>query len=156
MTAKTEKPDPAIIKRYRREVSVRLTDHEVEVYGRKLAAKKQERDTLTDKAKQIATNFKGQIADATSEVNRLAQAINDEHELRSTEVYDKLEGSQVKTYRADTHELIDQRPAGFADEQTSMFDDHDKEAEEKPPGDFAEPPKADKKAKKPRKKKTVN
>lgn len=148
---KTEKPDPAIIKRYRREVSCALTDHEVEVYGRKLAAKKRERDDLTEKAKKVAATYKGDIATVSTEVDRLATAINAGSELRSTEVYDKLEGSQVKTYRADTHELIDQRPAGFADEQTDMFPEPEEKSDTG--GDFAEPPKPEPKKKGGRKKK---
>ena len=109
----TEKPDPAILRRFRREVYVALTDHEVEVYGRKLAAKKAERDTLTERAKQAAAAFKGQIADVTTEVNRLAAAINDGKELRNTDVYDRLDGSQVFTHRADNGEVIDPGTEGF-------------------------------------------
>ena len=150
MTKKKEpETDPAIIRRFKREVYVALTDHEVEVNGRKLAAKKAERDTLTDRAKQASAAYKGQIADVTTEINRLAAAINDGKELRNTDVYDKLEGSQVITYRADNNELIDQRPATFADEQTDMFADADK-----PDEDFAKPAEPAAKAKKPRKKKT--
>ena len=147
-TETTDKPDPAILRRFKREVYVALTDHEVEVYGRKLAAKKAERDTLTERAKQAAAAFKGQIADVTTEVNRLASAINDGKELRNTDVYDRLDGSQVFTHRADNNELIDQRPATFADEQTDMFADA-----EKPDEDFANPEPTPGKTKKPRKKK---
>ena len=154
MTKKKEpETDPAIIRRFKREVYVALTDHEVEVYGRKLAAKKAERDTLTERAKQAAAAYKGQIADVTTEVNRLASAINDEKELRNCDVYDRLDGSQVFTHRADNHELIDQRPASFSDQQEDMFP----EPEEKPDEDFAKPAEPEKKKRGGgRKKKAVN
>lgn len=152
-TETAEKPDPAILRRFRREVYVALTDHEVEVYGRKLAAKKAERDTLTERAKQAAAAFKGQIADVTTEVNRLAAAINDGKELRNTDVYDRLDGSQVFTHRADNGEVIDQRPATFADQQEDMFPQPD---EDQPDEDFAKPTEKPAKGKKPRKKPPVN
>lgn len=157
MTAKTEKtPNGTKIKTYRREVTFDLTHDESERYGRELASKKRQRDNVIEKAKQTAANFKGQVADLSAEIDRLAVAVDSGKELRSAEVEDWLDASQVFVYKAgDYAKPIDQRPAGFADEQTSMFDDHDKETEEKPPGDFAEPPKPAAKAKRPpRKKKT--
>lgn len=141
-----EKPtEPAKLRTYKREIPIELTDHEVELYGRKLAKKKSDRDGLTDKAKQVAATYKGEIAAVTAEVNRLAEAINTGKELRNTEVYDELVGSQVFTKRKDTDEVIDQRPASFADEQTDMFAP-DPEAPpdegDTSPADFAPPPAA--------------
>ena len=149
MSEKTEKkPDPSIIKRYRREVSVDLSHEESEAYGKKLAGQKRYRDSLVEKAKQAAKNAAGDISAVSSEIDRLAVAVDTGKELRSTEVYDKLEGSQVKTYRADNHDLVDQRPAGFADE-ADMFADLEKPKDE----DFPNPEPTPAKAKKPRKKK---
>ena len=127
-----KKKDPNRLRTYKREIPVDLTDHEIELYGRKLAAKKRERDGVVEKAKQTAATYKGQIADISAEVDRLAAAINTGKELRNTEVYDVLEGSQVFTKRSDTNEVIDQRPAGYADEQTDMFADPEAPAEDFP------------------------
>ncbi len=38
-----------------------------------------------------------------------------------------LDGSQVRTYRADTHELVDQRPASYADTQEDLFPEPDED-----------------------------
>lgn len=146
MTKKTDqtiietKDDPSILRRYRTEVSVDLDHDEVEAYGRKLAAEKKGRDLLIQKAKDVATEYKGQIATKTSEIDRLANAINTGAELRSTEVYDKLEGSQVRTYRQDGDVFVTQRPAGFADEQTNLFAEPDAEESTEGVPEFPTPP----------------
>ncbi len=172
-------PKGTKIKTYRREVTFDLTHEESERYGRELASKKRQRDSVVEKAKQTAANFKGQVADLSADIDRLAVAVDSGKELRSAEVEDWLDGSQVFVFKAgDYTSSIDQRPAGFADEQTDMFADPDAIEEEEPAsedeidkrkksrkmstpefskdvsGDFTPPAQATgKKAKKPRKKK---
>lgn len=182
-----KQPKGTKIKTYRREIPVVLSEKEVHDYGQKLASKKRERDVLVEKAKQVAKTYKGDESTIASEIDRLANAINSGRELRSTEVEDYLDGSQVFTYVAGSGEPhIDQRPAGFADEQTDMFATPDEVVDETPAkpakakrgkkkgaatdaepgaiggsdadrehndGDFQPPTAAEKKAKKPRKKK---
>lgn len=132
MAEKKKPTDPTRIRTYKREIPIELTDHEIEIAGRQLAAKKRARDELTEKAKKVAAQYKGELAAISAEVDRLAAAINTGKELRNTEVYDVLEGSQVFTKRSDTNEVIDQRPAGYADEQTDMFADPEAPAEDFP------------------------
>jgi hypothetical protein len=71
----TDKPKGTKIKTYRREVTFTLTHEESERMGRELAAKKRQRDSVVEKAKQTAANFKGQVADLSAEVDRLAVAV---------------------------------------------------------------------------------
>jgi len=147
-----KQPKGVKIKLYRREIPIVLTEKEIHDYGQKLASKKRERDVLTEKAKATAAEYKGQIATTSSEIDRLANAINSGRELRSTEVADYLDGSQVFTYPVGSSEHIDQRPAGFADEQTDMFATNDDDQPDAN-GEFQPPEPAPPKAKKPRKKK---
>lgn len=140
-------PDKNKLRTYKREIPVNLSNREVELYGRQLASKKRERDTLTEKAKQTAQGFKGQVGELSSEIDRLAVAIDSGKELRAVAVYDELDGSQVFTKRVDNDELVDQRPAGFHDKQADMFevDEPDDNGEFQPPDP---PPPEEKPAKK--------
>ena len=148
------------LRTYKREIPVILTNREVELYGRQLASKKRERDTLTEKAKQTAQGFKGQVGELSSEIDRLAVAIDSGKELRAVAVYDELDGSQVFTKRVDTDELVDQRPAGFHDKQADMFETDEpdpalpagEEFQPPNPPPAAEKPAQKKRAKKPTKK----
>lgn len=108
-----------IIRRTRREVSVQLSNDESRQYGKQLARRKIERDAVEEKRKGVNAQFKGQLAEKDSEIDRLTAAIDTGSELRSLDVFDVLAGSQVITYRVDTHELVDQRPASY--EQADMF-----------------------------------
>ena len=150
----TSKPKGIKIKTYRREVTFNLTHEESERHGRELAAKKRQRDSVVEKAKQTAANFKGQVADLSADIDRLAVAVDSGKELRNAEVEDWLDGSQVFVYKAGEYgEVIDQRPAGFADEQADMFADPDKVEDEDQPdenGEFQPPPASKPAKKKPR------
>lgn len=121
---KTEKNDDkalGILRRYHREVPVILPDAELQAYGQNLAFRKKARDVLVEKAKQVQAHYKGLIAEESTEIDRLAYAINEKKELRSVDVYDQLVGSQVHVVRVDTSEVIDQKPAGFADREQDLF-----------------------------------
>lgn len=119
--AKTDKKD--IIRTYRREVPVKLTRDEIHDYGKKLASKQREHDAIDAKRKTVAKQYAGELSTVGEEIRRYTAAIDSGEELRNSEVYDVLDGSQVFTYLKATGELIDQRPAGYVDAQSDAFPD---------------------------------
>jgi hypothetical protein len=132
---RTDKKD--IIRTYRREVPVKLTRDETHDYGKKLAAKQREHDALDAKRKTVAKQYAGELSTVAEEIRRYTAAIDSGEELRNSEVYDVLDGSQVFTYLKATGELIDQRPAGYVDVQADAFP----EVEQEPPDPLPEPEK---------------
>lgn len=120
-TATASIPNGEILRRRKLEVAVTLTNDETRLYGQQLARRKLERDAIEEKRKSVNAQYKGQLAEKDSEINRLTAAIDTGKELRNMDVYDELVGSQVYTRRADTHEVVDQKPATIADAQGEMF-----------------------------------
>jgi len=110
-----------ILRRTRREILHQLTRDEEHAYGQKLAREERAWDVLDAKRKDVVAQFKGELSKISTEIARLTSALNAHEELRNTEVLDVLVGSQVVTYRADTLEVVDQRPASYADAQEDMF-----------------------------------
>jgi len=110
-----------ILRRTRREILHTLTRDEEHAYGQKLAKEERAWDVLDAKRKDVLAQYKGKLSEISTEIARLTSALNAHEEMRNTEVLDVLVGSQVVTYRADTLEVVDQRPASYADAQEDMF-----------------------------------
>lgn len=123
------KKDNPVIRTYRREVPVKLTRDEIHDYGKKLAAKQREHEAIDAKRKTVAKQYAGELSTVGEEIRRLTSAIDSGEELRNSEVYDVLEGSQVMTYLKATGELIDQRPAGYVDTQIDAFPEEPEDQE---------------------------
>lgn len=120
----SEPPTPPL-RTFKREIPIKLSFSEIHDYGKRLARRKHEFDILDGKRKNVASQFKGQLAEIGADVNRLAAAIEAGEEMRNVDCYQETVGSQVFVKRADTHEVVDQRPATFADDQQAglPFDD---------------------------------
>lgn len=104
-------------KTFHREIPHRLTDEEIRQHAKRLGGKLQERALLDAKRKALAKDLAGQMATLDSDIERLGVAIDKGEEMRSTECFKELQGSQVFIMRADTGEVIDQQPATFVDQQ---------------------------------------
>jgi len=133
----SETAEPATNKRkFRREIPVKLSDDETRAYGQQLARKEHEWTALDEKRKTVAAEYKTQLGGVSTEINRLTLAINSGEEMRAVECYEDVTATQVLIKRADTGEVVDQRPATFADHQVDMFDGLDTPSDVTAPGEW--------------------
>jgi len=111
---------PSVRRIFSREIPHILSRDEIHDYGKRLARRKVEWDVLDEKRKNVAAQFKGQLAEIGSDVDRLTAAIDSGEEMRTTACYELVEGAHVIVRRADTHEEVDRRPALPSDLQESL------------------------------------
>lgn len=113
---------------FTRELPVRLSDAELQSYGKMLADKIGEQELAEARKKQSVAEWSGKIKAIENEVKRLADARSKGAELRPVECADRFNAGTVEVVRLDTHEIIDVRPADLRDRQLDLpeldEDDH--------------------------------
>lgn len=95
-----------------RKLPVKLTNEEVRLRGKRLAALQAEIASLETKKKAAADDFKSQIGERETEMSRLTREINEERELRDVQVTEEKnwELGEVHLIRLDTGEVVEIRP----------------------------------------------
>lgn len=116
----TTGPTMGIRRTYLRELPHKLTFSEIHDYGKRLARRRTEWDVLDEKRKNVASQFKGQLASIGSDVARLTAAIDGGEEMRNVQCYEVHEGAFKICRRSDTHEEVDREPLSFEDQQESF------------------------------------
>lgn len=114
------KKTPDNRKLFPRDVLVQLDEREALELHDKAQRHDARADELEEALKEEAKERKAQIARLRSEAERDRSAASKREQLVSMQCYETVEGSQVYARRADTDEVIDQRPA-TADDQQQAF-----------------------------------
>jgi len=115
-----QQADDGILRKFTRELPVRLTDHENQMYGKMLADKVNELKLAEEKKKQVTADHNNRIKVIEAEITRIAVARAKGEELRPVVCGERLHGNVIEIYRLDLSEVVDTRPAEMADLQTSM------------------------------------
>lgn len=95
-----------------RELPVRLTAVELADRSDRLAKALRQKQDLETEAALIAKRFKGQIAELTAEVDKLARTVAEKQEMRDIVINrhnNRMDRVQI-VYRDDTGEEIERRP----------------------------------------------
>jgi hypothetical protein len=108
----------------RREVTVNLTEDETAVYANELSRKISEQQTLTDRKKEIAAEYKGKIDQCVNRTRELALKISTGHEQREVDCeWVTLWDSGYHTLRRlDTGEEVERAEITTAERQQNLFD----------------------------------
>jgi len=108
------------LKTFVRELPVKLTEHELSLYGKMLAEKNKEESGVEERKKETAARYSAELKTIRVEIKRLATARSDEEEMRPVKCAERLRGSQVEIVRLDRNEVVDVRPAEMRDMQSSI------------------------------------
>lgn len=107
-------------KTFARSVPHDLTEQEVLDSYDQAHALEREADSLTEELKESSKEQKAQVTRLRLDAKHKREAASARKEMRAVACYEELRGSQVMVIRADTNEVIDQRPATEADQQQTF------------------------------------
>lgn len=106
---------------YKKELSCKLSDETLQMYGAMLARKLKERDALDEKKKAVGKEYSAKISVIDQDIRRMADARDKGEELRPIDCVDRWNNGTVETVRLDTAEVVEVRAATPADRQTDAF-----------------------------------
>lgn len=112
---------PEILRRdLPRELPCALTDNERLQRAIEAAKKRGERNLLEDQAAELKETAKRLLADHDSVLERLDSAVRDGSERRLIRCHERFHAGMVELVRDDTLEVVESRPATFAEAQRTM------------------------------------
>lgn len=104
----------------KRELPVKLSDHELNLFGGYIAEKHKEKGRLKDQLKRVVAEYKGQLLKLEEDINRLAEARVKGEETRPVMCEERWHSGAIQVVRLDSGEVIDARPATLADAQETL------------------------------------
>lgn len=108
------------LRKFSRELPVTLNDGELQAYGRLLADKIHAVELKEDAKKQEMARRGAEIKTYNQEIKRLADARLKGEEVRPVQCEERLHGNVIEVFRLDLGTVVDSRPAGMQDLQTTM------------------------------------
>ena len=127
--------DEPPLRTFTRELPVKLSEDELQQYGKMLADKVKEEELAEDRKKQVVAAHANGIKDIRIEIKRIADARAKGQELRPVKCHERLRNGVIEIVRLDTNEVVDVRPADLRDLQTTIPGTGDDDDDFDPPGE---------------------
>lgn len=103
-----------------KELPCKLTQEEQARYGQMLSSKVRERDLIDEERKSTAAEYGARIKGTTSEISRIAAALDKGEEIRPVDCHWQFHAGTMQLVRVDTGAVVTVRPATQEERQLSL------------------------------------